>query len=158
MGLVIRFINNLKSSRKKKRTLVTLYDGFFEKESPLVLTEEEISDAKNYYFRKATAELKHFAKPSEYEAQSKEENGILFYTGRILPSEKIIDVQEQMTDVMKDLSQTTFCVPMVHKHSPVAYSIVNEVHWYSTVAQHSGVVTVWRYVLQIAYIIGVVVL
>ena len=154
MGLVIRFINNLKSSKKKKRTLVTLYDGFFEKESPLVLTEEEISDAKNYYFRKATAELKHFAKPSEYEAQSKEENGILFYTGRILPSEKIIDVQEQMTDVMKDLSQTTFCVPMVHKHSPVAYSIVNEVHWYSTVAQHSGVETVWRYVLQIAYIIG----
>ena len=154
MALVIRFINNLKASRKQKRTLVTIYDGFFEKESPLILLEEEISDAKNYYFRKATAEIKHFSKPAEYETISKEQDGILYYTGRILPTEKIVDVREQMTDVMKDLSATTFCVPLVYKHSPLAYSIVNEVHWYSDVAQHSGIETVWRYVLKVAFIIA----
>ena len=154
MALVIRYINNLKASRKQKRTLVSIYDGFFEKESPLILTEREISDARCYYFRKATAEIKHFSKLSEYETISKEENGILYYTGRILPTEKILDVREQMTDAMKDLSATTFCVPLIHKHSPLAYSIVNEVHWYSSVAQHSGIETVWRYVLQIAFIIG----
>ena len=154
MALVMRYVNNLRASVKQKRTLVTIYDGFFEKENPLVLTDEEISNAKNYYFRKATVELKHFAKPAEYESISKEENSILYYTGRILPTEKILDVREQMTDVMKDLSATTFCVPLIHKHSPLAYSIVNEVHWYSSIAQHSGIETVWRYVLQIAYIIG----
>ena len=154
MGLVYRYVNNLKASLTQKRTLVSIYDGFFEKESPLVLTERELSDAKSYFFRKATAEVKHFAKPSEYETISKEENGILFYTGRILPTEKILDVREQMTDAMKDLSATSFCVPLIHKHSPLAYSIVNEIHWHSSVAQHSGIETVWRYVLQIAFIIG----
>ena len=154
IALVVRYINNLKSSVKQKRTPVTIYDGFFEKESPLILQDEEILVAKNYFFRKATAEIKHFAKSSDYESISKEEDEILYYTGRILPTDSISDVHERMTDVMKDLSATTFCVPLVYKHSPLAYSIVSEIHWYSSVAQHSGIETMWRYVLQVAYIMG----
>ena len=104
MALVYRYVNNLRASVKEKRTLVTVYDGFFEKENPLVLTMEEILNARNYYFCKASAEVKQFSKPSEYESISKEENNILYYTGRILPTEQIVDVHERMTDVMKDLS------------------------------------------------------
>ena len=59
-----------------------------------------------------------------------------------------------MTDVMKDLSSATFCVPIVYKHSPLAYSLINEVHWYSNSAKHSGIETVWRYVLKEAFIIS----
>ena len=57
-----------------------------------------------------------------------------------------------MSDVMKDLSSSTFFVPVIYKHSPLAYSIVNDVHWNSSVAKHSGVETVWKYVLKTAFI------
>ena len=54
---------------------------------------------------------------------------------------------------MKDLSSDTFCVPLVYKHSPLAYGLINEIHWYSKAAMHSGVETVWRFVLKEAFII-----
>jgi len=57
-----------------------------------------------------------------------------------------------MTSVMKDLCSTSFCVPIIDKHSPIAYSIINEIHWYSEV-KHQGVETVWRHVLKTAFII-----
>ena len=59
-----------------------------------------------------------------------------------------------MTDAMRDLSAATFCVPMVFKHSPIAFSIVNEIHWYSKSAQHSGIETTWRFVMKEAFIVG----
>ena len=54
---------------------------------------------------------------------------------------------------MKDLSASMLFVPVVCQYSPLAYSIINEIHWYSSIAKHSGIETVWRYVMQIAYII-----
>ena len=36
----------------------------------------------------------------------------------------------------------------------MAYSILNEVHWYSSAAKHSGIETTWRYALKEAFIIG----
>lgn len=104
-------------------------------------------------FRKATNEVKQFVKPSFYEHRSKEVKGILYYTGRILPTETVESVGV-MTEVMKDLCPTTFCVPMMYKHSPLAFSLVNEVHWYSSSTNHSGIETVWRYVLKEAFIIS----
>ena len=62
-------------------------------------------------------------------------------------------VVTKMTDAMRDLCSTTFFVPMIDKHSPLAYSIINEVHWYNKVANHSGVETVLRYTLKYGYII-----
>ena len=41
-----------------------------------------------------------------------------------------------MSDVMIDLSCTTFHVPLVDHRSPLAYSIINEVQWYNKVARH----------------------
>ena len=57
-----------------------------------------------------------------------------------------------MSNVMKDLCSNTFYVPVVYKHSPLVYSIVNKIHWHSDAAKHSGVETVWRYVLKLEYI------
>ena len=42
---------------------------------------------------------------------------------------------------------------IIYKHSPLAYSLINEVHCHSKTAMHSGVETVWRYVLKIGFII-----
>ena len=47
-----------------------------------------------------------------------------------------------MTEVMVDLSNSSFSVPLIEKNSPLAYSIINEVHWNDKVAKHAGVETV----------------
>ena len=42
---------------------------------------------------------------------------------------------------MQDLSAATFCVPIVDKHLPLAYAIINDIHWNDKVAQLSGLET-----------------
>ena len=59
----------------------------------------------------------------------------------------------KLTDVMTDLSTTTFFVPLVDRCSPLAYSIVNEIHWEHEVANHTGIETVLRYIMKVAYIL-----
>ena len=63
-------------------------------------------------------------------------------------------VGPQMSDVMFDLSKTTFCVPITDKHSPIAYSIVNEVHSHHPDVKHLGVETILRHVQLVAHVIG----
>ena len=57
-----------------------------------------------------------------------------------------------MSTTMKDLCSNTFCVTLIYKHSPLAYSIVNGIHWHSDAAKHSGVEIVCRNVLKLGYI------
>jgi len=114
--------------------------------------EHDFQEALDYLFRKATMELKHFSHKDKYEKISLEKNEILQYTGRILPTQRVTSLTT-MSDVMSDLSETTFCVPIVDKFSPLALSIINEIHWYHDVAKHSGVETVLRYTMKFAYII-----
>ena len=78
---------------------------------------------------------------------------MLYYTGRILPS-KIFGGKLSLSDVILDLSSTTFCVPLAESCSPFAYSLVGETHWFNEDAMHSGVETVLRYSQKIAYLIG----
>ena len=89
-------------------------------------------------------EIKEFVAKKSYEGIFNEDTGgILYYTGRILPTQKT-GGNTEMSDVMIDLSCTTFHAPLVDHRSPLAYSIINEVHWYNKVARHSGVETVLR--------------
>ena len=120
----------------------------------IMLTDNEISTAKRYFHKKATDEVLHFNKENNYKSISVMKDGILYYTGRILPTQVIKSDSISLTDAMKDLSATSFCVPIVDAHSPIAYSIVNDVHWNHTVANHRGVETVYRYVLKECYIIN----
>ena len=123
-----------------------------QQEKYLKITEEELVEARNYLFRVASKEVKDAMKKDKYEKISVERDGILFYTGRILPTQKV-SAAVTLTDTMLDLSDTMFCVPLVLKSSPVALSIVDEIHWYHEVAKHSGVETVLRYTMKYAYII-----
>ena len=96
--------------------------------------------------------MKHFVDKKEYEKISVEKDKILNYKGRILPSQKFGVLK--LSDVMLDLTSSTFSVPIVDKSSPFAFAVVNEIHWYHSVAAHSGNETVWRYVLMFCYILG----
>ena len=136
-GFVLKFIQSLKSQCFKKQQ--------HKQHKPAVpeLSDKEINLAKQYFFRKATSEVKQFLKPSQYQQITTEKDRIIYYNGRMLPTEKVTSTCE-MSDVMKDLSSSTFFVPVIYKHSPSAYSTVNDVHWNSSVAKRSGVETVWR--------------
>ena len=116
------------------------------------VSELFLQQAMNYFFHKATLEVKEFA-AKEYKNVSVEKFGILYYSGRILPSQEFTHKIE-LSDACLDLSSSTFCVPLVDKFSPLAFAIINEVHWYHVDALHSGSDTVHRYVLQIAHVLG----
>ena len=118
----------------------------------VLLSDEETLAAKGYLFRKATLEIKRFINPTQYQKISIERDGILYYSGRILPTDNT-KITGEMSTVMKDLAADTFCVPIIYKHSPLAYSLINEVHWHSKAETHSSVKTVWRYVIKTRFII-----
>ena len=120
--------------------------------NPVIITPEDLQKAENYFYRKATNEVKKFLKPETYQNISKEVNSILYYTGRILPEDKV-SIVGRATEAMKDLCATTFCVPLVDKFSPIAFSVVNEIHWYDETVAHRGVETTWRHVLKQIYIV-----
>ncbi|XP_057310088.1 uncharacterized protein LOC130648085 [Hydractinia symbiolongicarpus] len=139
VAYVIRFIRNLKEKMRSKVI----------QNKSILLSNEKIEESKNYFFRKATLEVQEFVKESRYRKIAKER---VHYVGRMLPSKNVNSVGT-LSNVIKDLSTATFCVPIIDKHSPLAYSIVNEVHWYSNVVKHSGIETVYRYVLKFSYIL-----
>ena len=161
MAIVMKFINNCRTQVANNRNPNMNEDEVCEtyqvkilgENIVVILTDEELAHGKNYFFRKATAEVLQFAKESDYRKISTEKNGILYYTGRVMPEQQV-DCTVKMTDIMKDLSSTTFFVPIVDAHSPIAYSIINETHWDHKVANHSGVETVYRYVLKVCFIIN----
>ena len=78
---------------------------------------------------------------------SKEVDGILYFTGRALPDPNYNVASPNMTHIMIDLTSARFCVPLVDKESPLAFSIVNDEHWNHDSANHGGVETVLRYTL-----------
>jgi hypothetical protein len=117
------------------------------------LPEVIVKSALAYYFQKSTLEIKHFLPKHKYSNISKEINGILYYSGRILPDQRVVN-KLTLADVSFDLSEKTFCVPMVDKSSPVAYAISDEVHWNHFDVRHGGIESVLREIQCIAYLIG----
>ena len=149
IAIVLRFVNALK--RKVNPCFSNEGSSASLEAVNFVLHDDDIKRGQNYYFRKATAEIKNFSKSKSYEKFSFEKDGILFYTGRILEDNEFTIVG-RMTSAMRDLTSVSFCVPLIDKFSPLAYSIINEIHWYSSIS-HSGVEVTLREILKSAYII-----
>ena len=74
IALVLKFVKNL---RKKGRPLQDLK----QVSKVILFTENKLKEAENYFFKKATLEVKKFGKPSQYEKISAEAKGILYYNG-----------------------------------------------------------------------------
>eukprot|EP00111_Clytia_hemisphaerica_P012237 TCONS_00035946-protein len=139
---------------KKATSTLALVIKFLKLKSclPKPSSKDNNALAQEYFFMKSTQEVKKFTPSKRLANILSEKNGILYYNERILPIEKITSTGK-LTNTMFDLSSSTFIVPVFDRYSPIAYSIVNFIHWYHPVAKHKGVETVYRYVLQIAYII-----
>ena len=151
MAYVLKFINFTKIKQKLKSQIKThMKKDIKESYKFIKLSSEDIKALENYFFSKASKEVKHFI--NERKKFTREQDGIIKYVGRILATDNVTIV-EKYTSAMQDLASTSFCVPVIDKHLPLAYSIINEVHWHSQVARHSGVETTWRYVLKTAFII-----
>ena len=116
------------------------------------LSQNMLDAAKSYYFRKAALEVQQFVEPSKYRDKSVWKENILYYTGRILPTQKI-DGRFSLSDASLDLSEATFCVPVTDANSPIAYAIVSETHWFDPDVSHAGVESTLRYAQNTAYII-----
>ena len=170
MGLVLLFVKKLCFRTKKKFEFLEAakscdYDQYvvfpvlaatnneIVKVAVVQISQNLLNAAKNYYFRKATLEIQEFVNPKQYKKISTWKNNILYHTGRILMTQKI-DGRFGFNDVMLDLSESTFCVPMTDCHSPIAYAIVSETHWYDPDISHKGVESTLRYAQNVAYIIG----
>ena len=153
LAIIYTFIRTLQHEVSRSRSgVVKIKNSSKSSEGLVFISNDSLVEAEKYYFRKATNEIKHYLKPSQYQNISKEIEGILYYTGRILPSDEVTIVGKA-TEVMRDLSSTTFCVPLTDRYSPIAYSVINDVHWNDKTACHTGVETTWRYVLKHVYVI-----
>ena len=157
IALAQRFVKKLKSRFFKRNGVSSAEEEAHPDASTssdtLSLKDEELQEAFNYYYRKASMEVKEFTNKEQYGKISLENNDILYYNGRILPDQQFT-VVTTMTNVMKDLTSSSFCVPIIDHHSPLAYSVINEIHWHSEVARHSGVETTLRYTMKYGYILG----
>ena len=160
MALVLRVCNNLLKRSKLKllkyadenKEMVNVTKKFSADHNDLciIIEDDEIQASLNYFFTKATSEVKFFVKPKLYQRNTFEKNGIIYYASRVLPEN--IEFKCKMTDVMYDLSKDSFVVPVVDRYSPLAYSIVNDVHWYHSTVKHCGIETTIRHILTIAHI------
>ena len=118
-------VNNKQSKEAKLNILKNTPINF----SDALLNDIDIKRAEDHYFQIASKEVKHFVSEKTYSKFSVEnERGVLIYTGRILPEDGIQFVTP-MTDAMLDLSMTTFFVPVINKHSPIAFSIASDIRY-----------------------------
>ena len=143
LAWVIKFIRILRRKVKNKSSQIVA-----DIDEATFVSEDDIKNAERYIFQASTREVEHFMKVKQYSKYSKNKDGILMYTGRILPTDEVCAVQP-MTSAMKDLAATTFCVPVIDKHSPIAYSIVSDIHWNDKTVKHSGNESVCSPVLRI---------
>lgn len=111
------------------------------------LSNEEIEAAERYFFLKATAEVKQFAKERDWKLCTTEKDGILYYNSRILDGQEVITVENSMFD----LEPLSFVKPVVDRFSPVAYSIMGYTH--TSIVNHRNSVTTLRESRSIAFIL-----
>ena len=110
----------LDSSRSCKRNQKICQPSIVQKTSyPGILSDEDITAFEDYFFKKATSEVKEFVREDEYQKISFQKDGILYYKGRILTTERI-NATCEMSTVMKDFRLNTYCVSVICKNSPLA--------------------------------------
>ena len=140
-GLPIQFKNwNDKYLLTQEKNSIIAFPFDCEKGIVVTLNDELLMTARNYLYKKATLEIKQLLPKKVYQRISKEKDEILYYTGRILPSQEF-NGEPNLSEVC------------IERFSPLAYALVNEVHWYNTDAKHTGNETVTRYVQKVAHII-----
>ena len=117
------------------------------------LSENMLKSAMYYFSLKASEELKQFSNLGIYANITKDIDGVLYYSGRILENYKF-DGYPGLCEAAIDLCRTSFCVPVMDQYSPVAIAIALEIHWCHPDVRHKGVDAIWRQMQRLAHIIG----
>ena len=117
------------------------------------ITEVMLKAAFYYFVLKGTNEVKKFLENYKYINISKEIDGVLYYSGRILTDYEF-GGNPELCEAAIDLCRTTFCVPVMDQYSPVAISIALEIHWHHPDVQHRGIEVITRQMERVAHIIA----
>ena len=155
LGLVVKFVQC--AAGRVKESLVCYQAGQstavvkvyqpHRAQGNISLEEVHIESARQYYFRKATQELKNFQPAILKQGDFLEQGGIIYYTGRVVDGQKVLDVAR----VMFDLGPLSFVRPAIDRYSPIAYSVMIHIHW--SQAHHLSAVATLRKSREIVYIL-----
>jgi hypothetical protein len=119
----------------------------------VILFEEMLKSAFYYFSLKASLEVQHFLGKGKYKNIAVDVDGILYYSGRILPDQQF-EGYPHLCEVALDLCRSSFCVPIMDQFSPVAISIALDIHWNHPDVKHRGIAAIYRQMLKVAYIFG----
>ena len=117
------------------------------------LREQDLSEALDYLYRKATREVIEFNDKKRVEKEGIEREGVLYAKSRILDGQTIraLGGLEEVVN-LETITGIKFSVPLVDKHSPLAVSIATHLHY--NVVKHKGTETTYRMSLQYVKILG----
>ena len=109
------------------------------------ITDKFLHQALVYLYRKAAQEVIHFNTKSKVEKVAVLKDGILFSKGRIIDGMNFVQTGGLELSGLGELGIKAH-IPVVDRHSPLAYSIGNHVHW--NLAKHRGIETCNRISLE----------
>ena len=115
------------------------------------LTDADINQALNYWYKKGTQECKQFNKSEMLSKISVEKDEILFSRSRILDGQRFVmtgGFDKDSLGLEVDLNLST---PLLDRYSPIAYSIAWFIH--NQVAKHAGIETCYRLSLSFCHIL-----
>ena len=119
----------------------------------ITLDEKQLSGALENLFKKATSEVKAFNDPKQIDKVAIEQNGILFSKSRLLESAELRAVGHLADTInLESFTGVNYKVPMLDKHSPLAISIANHLHYVKF--PHKGAETLHRLSLQFCNMMG----
>ena len=115
------------------------------------LTEEDVSNALAYWYKKGSQEVKSFNKPELIARIAIERDGILYSRSRIMDGHRFIMAAGfNKTSLGKEV-QLNLLTPVLDRHSPISYSVALFIH--SELANHAGFETCFRFSLSYCHII-----
>ena len=101
-------------------------------------TDKFIHQALLYLYTKATQEVLHFNPKAKVDKIAVMKDGILVSRGRIIDGMNFVETGDlEIPDLMRLGIKAH--VPVIDRHSPLAYSIASHVHW--ELARHKGIET-----------------
>ena len=100
------------------------------------LSEDDIQDALEYYYRTATSEVEEFNKPELIEKIAVKRHGVLFHKSRILEGQRFVQAGDlEGVEVLRSQGINVL-TPVIDRWSPLAYAIADHIH--TDVAKHAG--------------------
>ena len=117
----------------------------------LSITDDEMSRAMEYWYRKGTAEVKEFNNKELLSKISIEKDGILFSRSRIMDGQRFVMTGGFDKDSLGLEVSLNLMTPVLDRFSPISYSVASFVH--QEIGQHAGYETCFRLSLGYCHII-----